>query len=96
LLLFLTGHGSAALFLALWGILVVGFVDNLVKPLLMRGRLEVHGALIFFALLGGLATFGPVGLVAGPLTLSFFLAVMRIAERERLGLSLERPLPNAG
>ena len=58
------------------------FTDNLVKPLLMRGRMEVHGAVIFFALLGGLAMFGPVGLVAGPLILSFFLAVVRMCQRD--------------
>jgi predicted PurR-regulated permease PerM len=82
-LLFLAGHSSAALFLAAWGVLVVGLVDNLVKPLLMKDRVEIHGALIFFALLGGLATFGPVGLLAGPLILSFFLAIVRIAGRDR-------------
>jgi predicted PurR-regulated permease PerM len=54
-----------------------------VKPLLMRGRMEVHGGLIFFALLGGMATFGPVGLVAGPLILSFFLAVVRMCRTEQ-------------
>jgi predicted PurR-regulated permease PerM len=82
-MLFFTGHSGAAAFLVLWGILVVGLIDNLVKPLLMKGRVEIHGALIFFALLGGLATFGPVGLVAGPLILSFFLTIVRIAGRDR-------------
>lgn len=81
-LMFATGRPQAALFLAGWGLLVVGFVDNLVKPLLMRGRMEVHGAVIFFALLGGLAAFGPVGLVAGPLILAFFLAIIRICNRD--------------
>jgi predicted PurR-regulated permease PerM len=78
-LLYLTGHPTAAILLALWGVLGVGLIDNLVKPLLMRDRMEVHGALIFFALVGGLAAFGPVGLVAGPLALSFFLAVVRLS-----------------
>ena len=44
--------------------------------------MEIHGGLIFFALLGGMATFGPVGLVAGPLILSFFLAVVRLMRQE--------------
>src|SRR5262249_32316822 len=43
-LLFVTGHGHAALFLALWGVVVVGFTEHLVTPLLMSGRLEIHGA----------------------------------------------------
>ena len=81
-LLFFTGHSEAALGLALWGIFVVSTVDNLVKPWLLKGRMEVDGGLIFFALLGGMATFGPVGLVAGPLILSFFLAVVRLVRQE--------------
>jgi predicted PurR-regulated permease PerM len=88
-LLYLTGHPTAALLLALWGVLVVGFLDNLVKPFLMRDRMEVHGALIFFALIGGLAAFGPAGLVAGPLVLSFFMAVVR------LGAGAPRPQEHA-
>lgn len=81
-LLFFNGHSEAALGLALWGILVVSTVDNLMKPWLLKGRMEVDGGLIFFALLGGLATFGPAGLVAGPLILSFFLAVVRLGRQE--------------
>jgi len=80
--LFVNGQSQAALALALWGALVVSTIDNLVKPWLLQGRIEIHGGLIFFALLGGIATFGPVGLVAGPLILSFFLAVVRLARQE--------------
>jgi predicted PurR-regulated permease PerM len=82
LLLLMTGHAPQALGLALWGAILVGFSDNIVKPMLMRGRMEVHGGLIFFALLGGMTTFGPVGLVAGPLILSFFLAVVRMCRHD--------------
>ncbi len=81
-LLFFTGHSAPALYLALWGIAVVSTIDNLVKPWLLKGRMEIHGGLIFFALLGGIATFGPVGLLAGPLILSFFLAVVRLVRQE--------------
>jgi predicted PurR-regulated permease PerM len=84
LFLFFIGRPEAAFYLALWGVCVVGFIDNLVKPWLLKGRVEIHGGLIFFALLGGLATFGPVGVVAGPLILSFFLAVVRLCRREPL------------
>jgi predicted PurR-regulated permease PerM len=81
-LLFLTGHPGWALFLALWGVGPVGLTDNVVKPYLIRGGLEMHGAVVFFALLGGLAYFGPVGLIAGPLIVSFFLAVVRMWDRD--------------
>ncbi len=71
-----------AMALGLWSVLGVGLADNLVKPLLMKGRMEIHGAVIFFALVGGLAAFGPVGLAAGPLIVSFFLAIVRMCRRD--------------
>jgi predicted PurR-regulated permease PerM len=82
LLVFLGGHPWAAAFLAAWGVIVVGLVDNVVKPLLIRGGLELHGAIVFFSLLGGLAAFGGIGLLAGPLIVAFFLAMVSIVERE--------------
>ncbi|TSC34057.1 AI-2E family transporter [Corallococcus sp. Z5C101001] len=81
-LMFLSGHPWAALFLAIWGVVVVGLVDNIVKPLLARKGMNLHGAIIFFALLGGLAAFGAVGLLLGPLIVAFFLSVVRIYERD--------------
>jgi predicted PurR-regulated permease PerM len=81
-LLLATGHQWMALFLAIWGVVVVGLADNVIKPLLVKRGLDMHGAIIFFALLGGLASFGTVGLLLGPLIVAFFLAVVRIYERD--------------
>jgi predicted PurR-regulated permease PerM len=80
-LVFLTGRPTAALFLLGWSVLV-GLSDNALKPLLMSGEVRLHGALIFFALLGGLTYFGGVGLLAGPLILVFFLAVVKMCRRQ--------------
>lgn len=82
LLLLVTGHPYMAVFLAAWGLVVVGLVDNLVKPLLIRRGLEIHGAIVFFALIGGLATFGAIGLLVGPLLVALFLAVLRMYHRD--------------
>jgi predicted PurR-regulated permease PerM len=82
LLLLATGHPVAALVLALWGILVVGLSDNVIKPLLAKRGMHMHGAIVFFSLLGGLAVFGAIGLLLGPLSVAFFLAVLRIYERD--------------
>jgi len=51
--------------------------------------LEVNTGVIFFALLGGIATFGPVGLIAGPLVVAFFLAVVRMSRKELTELEAE-------
>ncbi|MBK7862217.1 MAG: AI-2E family transporter [Archangiaceae bacterium] len=91
-LLLLTGHPYFALFLALWGVVVVGLVDNLVKPLLIRGKSELNGAVVFFALLGGIAAFGALGLLIGPLMVALFLALLRMYHRDVAprGRSLQR------
>ncbi|TMQ47199.1 MAG: AI-2E family transporter [Candidatus Eisenbacteria bacterium] len=80
--LYMTGHLGSAVFLAAWSLLVVGTVDNVIKPMIIKGGMELHGAIVFFALLGGLAAFGPVGLVLGPLSVSLLLAVLRIYQRD--------------
>jgi len=82
LLLLVSGHPYLAAFLALWGLIVVGLVDNLIKPLLIRRGLEIHGAIVFFSLIGGIATFGAIGLLVGPLMVALFLALLRIYHRD--------------
>jgi predicted PurR-regulated permease PerM len=82
LLVYLTGHPYAALFLALWGLLVVSLVDNLVKPLLIKAGMQMNGAVVFFSLIGGLAAFGAPGLLLGPLIVTLLLALLRIYQRD--------------
>ena len=81
-LLFVTGHSSMAVFLAVWGVAVVGLVDNIVKPMLVKAGMEMRGAVVFFSLIGGLAAFGTVGLLLGPLVVALFLALLRIYQRD--------------
>lgn len=82
LLLLVTGHPYGALFLALWGFVVVGLVDNVAKPLLMKDDVEMNGAVVFFSLLGGLSAFGAIGLLIGPLAVAFFMALVRMYQRD--------------
>ena len=76
-ILFVQGRIGWGIFMVAWALLVVGLIDNVVKPLLIKGGVEMHGAVVFFALLGGLAAFGPVGLITGPLVVAFFIAITR-------------------
>jgi predicted PurR-regulated permease PerM len=81
-LLWLTGHHGWAIFLAIWTVVLTGLIDNVIRPLLVRGKTNLHTGLVFFALLGGLAAFGPMGIVVGPLTLALFLSVSAIQRGE--------------
>ncbi len=82
LLLLATGHPVAGVFLAIWGIVVVSLSDNVARPYLLKGGMELHGGVVFFALIGGLAVFGGIGLVLGPLVLTFLVATLRLYRSE--------------
>src|SRR5438874_8968207 len=81
-LLALTGHMTAAIFVAAWCGVLLTAADNVVKPLAMRGKVEMHTGLVFLALLGGITMFGLLGIIAGPLVIAFLLALLRMYERD--------------
>jgi predicted PurR-regulated permease PerM len=81
-LLLISGHGYSALFLAIWGLIVVSLIDNVVKPFLIKSGMQLNGAVVFFALIGGLSALGAVGLLLGPLFVAFFLALLRMYQRD--------------
>jgi predicted PurR-regulated permease PerM len=82
LLLAATGHLGAGLFLAAWALGVVAVVDNVARPWLLKGRMELHGGLVFFSLVGAIGAFGAIGLIAGPLVVTFLVTVLRLYRRE--------------
>ncbi len=69
-LLALQGRTGAAIFLAAWGAAAVGSVDNILKPLLIRGGGELTTLVVFLGVFGGLAAFGLLGVFIGPITLA--------------------------
>jgi len=77
-----TGSRLAGVALLAWAV-PVSLIDNLLRPMLMRRGLAVHPVVIFFILLGGLAAFGPIGFLLGPLSLAFLLAVIRMFRRDQ-------------
>jgi predicted PurR-regulated permease PerM len=62
----LTGHWGKAALLALWGGVIVSTIDNILYPILIGSHLRAHTAAILLAVLGGIALFGPIGIVLGP------------------------------
>ena len=75
-----TGHVGAGAFLLVWGTLIVGLADNMLRPVLIAGRSEVPTLAVFVGVLGGLAAFGMVGMFLGPLVISLAVALIRFAD----------------
>jgi predicted PurR-regulated permease PerM len=82
LLLGITGHMTSAVVLGVWCVVFVIGGEHIGKPLLLKGQVEMHTGLVFLSLLGGLEVFGLLGIVIGPLVVSFFLALMRMYQRD--------------
>jgi predicted PurR-regulated permease PerM len=90
-ILFAQGAWIRGLVLVGVGALVIGSVDNLLRPYVMSSRTRIHPLLLFFAVLGGVVAFGPVGVVAGPIVVTFFLTLLDL-----LGAQGQGPGGSAG
>lgn len=73
-----TGHYVKAILLVLWGTLVIGMIDNFLRPKLVGGRTKLHELFVFFAVLGGLQVFGVLGIVLGPVVLAITMALVDV------------------
>ncbi|HKF44005.1 MAG TPA: AI-2E family transporter [Thermoanaerobaculia bacterium] len=74
------GHPGRALFMLIWGAVLVGSIDNFLRPRLISGRAEISTLPVFFGVMGGLAAFGPIGMFVGPLVIALALALLGFAE----------------
>jgi predicted PurR-regulated permease PerM len=74
----LTGHWGKAALLALWGGLIVSTIDNILYPILIGSHLRAHTATILLSVLGGIALFGPIGIVLGPVLFTLATTLLDI------------------
>jgi predicted PurR-regulated permease PerM len=77
--LLIAGHWGAAVFMAVWTA-AMWIAENVLRPLLTAHRAEVSTLAIFVGAIGGAGAFGVLGLVIGPVLLSFAVALLRFAE----------------
>lgn len=78
--LILTGSTGAAVGVMVWCFVSQLLLDNLVRPRIVGGS-ALHPLLTFFSILGGLTTFGLVGIILGPLVLALLLSLIEIYQR---------------
>lgn len=101
LYLLLLGQFRSVVFLAVWSIVLPGIIDNVIRPLLMKGKSKMSPFYIFLAILGGVQYFGLKGILFGPLILSFamiMLYIYQVEYRDELMENKEAPEtePDAG
>ena len=81
LYLALEGSWGKAAILTVWGMFVVGTIDNLLRPVLVGNRLKLHTVLAFLSVVGGIILFGPVGILLGPVTLTLTTSLLEVWPR---------------
>ena len=86
--LFAQGQTVEAIGVIVWGLLIVSSSDNVIRPLVISGATQIPFLLIMFGVLGGIASFGLVGLFIGPVILAILLAIWR----EWLHENVEEPV----
>jgi predicted PurR-regulated permease PerM len=80
----LDGRWGWAIALVLWGILVVGNVDNLIRPYVFRRWARIHPFITIIGAFAGISWFGLLGLIIGPLAISYFFELIRMYRAEYL------------
>jgi predicted PurR-regulated permease PerM len=74
----LSGHWGKAALLGLWGAVIVSTIDNILYPILVGSHLRAHTATILLSILGGIAAFGPIGIVLGPVLFTLATTLLDI------------------
>jgi predicted PurR-regulated permease PerM len=80
----LSGRYGLAIGLAAWGILVVGNVDNVIRPAVFRRWAQIHPFITVIGAFAGINWFGLLGLLIGPLAISYFFELIRMYKAEYL------------
>ncbi len=76
------GSYTNAIGLTIWGVVVVGLIDNFLRPILLERDIKIHPLMIFLSVLGGLSMFGTLGFILGPLILSATFSLSRIYQEK--------------
>jgi predicted PurR-regulated permease PerM len=92
--LFSTGHTVRALVLiAICGALGAA-IDNILRPVLLGGRASLNGLLVFISVLGGIAVFGVLGIVLGPIVVATAVGILDVYSGIDVAMNApEAPVP---
>jgi predicted PurR-regulated permease PerM len=79
---FIQGDPTTAIILAIYCTIVVSGIDNVIKPYVLHGQSKLHPLLALLSILGGVQVLGPVGILVGPMLVSFLQALLNMLRKE--------------
>jgi predicted PurR-regulated permease PerM len=84
IILMMQGRVVPGVLLIVWGAIIVGGVDNVIRPLIYRRFSAIHPLITLIGAIAGVSYFGLLGLLIGPLALSYFFELIRMYREEYL------------
>jgi predicted PurR-regulated permease PerM len=81
--LMIGGHITRGVLLIAFCIVIVSCVDNILRPWLISGRVEMGGLVVFISVLGGVTAFGLLGVVLGPIIVASLASLLDLYAPER-------------
>jgi predicted PurR-regulated permease PerM len=81
-----------AIILAAYCAGIVSTVDNLIKPLVLHGRSNIHPLLALLSVLGGVQALGPIGIVVGPMAVAFLQTLLEMINKEMAAISKDKAI----
>jgi predicted PurR-regulated permease PerM len=86
--LFSAGKTGAGFGLLLYSILIVSLIDNVLRTIIVSKRTKINSAIVIIGMIGGIFVFGVIGLVLGPLILSYVILVIELYRLKKSGESI--------
>lgn len=96
--LFLDNKTGAAIGLLIYCSLVVTWIDNIIRPIIVARKTQINSSIVIIGMIGGLFMFGLIGLILGPLILAYVLLVVELYRKEHIGddVIFMKPEENSG
>ena len=82
--LFAAGRSGAGIGLLIYGLLIVSWLDAFIRPIIVSRKTQINSAIVIIGMIGGLFTFGILGLIIGPLVLAYILLVIELYRKKTL------------
>lgn len=76
------GNIWQGIFIILWGMIVIGNIDNVIRAYMIKGKAQVNPIFVIFSIFGGIILFGFWGVVLGPLIIAIAVTILHIYELE--------------
>ncbi len=83
IILFVTDEPTKAIILLIYSLIVVSWIDDFVRPFFVSKRVKINTAIVLIGMLGGMYAFGILGLILGPLILSYVLLVIELYKQKK-------------